>query len=47
MAAIGVFAGLTTFGMIGPGLFGFGAAVAIERAHGLLRLRRAPAPQAG
>jgi len=30
------------------GDFGFGAAVAIERAHGLLKLSRAlPAPQAG
>ena len=47
-AAIGVFAGLTTFGMIGPGLFGFGVAVAMEREHGLLKLRRAlPAPRAG
>jgi len=47
-AAIGVFAGLTTFGMTGPGLFGFGVAVAMEREHGLLKLRRAiPAPRAG
>lgn len=47
-AAIGVFAGLTTFGMIGPGLFGFGVAVAMEREHGFLKLRRAlPAPRAG
>jgi ABC-2 type transport system permease protein len=46
-AAIGVFAGLTVFGMMGPGMFGFGVAVAMEREHGLLQLRRAvPAPRA-
>jgi ABC-2 type transport system permease protein len=47
-AAIGVFAGLTVFGMMGPGMFGFGVAVAMEREHGYLKLRRAlPAPRAG
>ena len=47
-AAIGVFAGLAVFGMMGPGMFGFGVAVAIEREQGLLKLRRAlPAPRAG
>jgi ABC-2 type transport system permease protein len=43
-----VFAGLTVFGMMGPGMFGFGVVVAMEREEGLLRLRRAlPAPRAG
>lgn len=47
-AAIGIFAGLTVFGMMGPGMFGFGVAVALERDQGLLKLRRAlPAPRAG
>jgi ABC-2 type transport system permease protein len=47
-AAINVFAGLTVFGMMGPGLFGFGVAVAMEREQGFLKLRRAlPAPRAG
>lgn len=46
-AAIGVFAGLTVFGMMGPGMFGFGVAVAIERDQGLLKLKRAlPCPRA-
>ena len=47
-SAIGVFAGLTVFGMMGPGMFGFGVSVAMEREHGFLQLRRAlPAPGAG
>jgi len=47
-SAIGVFAGLTVFGMMGPGMFGFGVAVAMEREQGFLKLRRAlPAPRAG
>ena len=47
-AAMYIFAGLTVFGMTGPGMFGFGVAVAMEREHGLLKLRRAlPAPRAG
>jgi len=46
-AAMGVFAGLTVFGMMGPGMFGFGATVAIERDQGLLKLKRAlPLPPA-
>ncbi len=46
-AAINVFAGLTVFGMMGPGMFGFGVAVAGEREQGLLKLKRAlPAPPA-
>lgn len=45
--AIGMFAGLTVFGMIGPGMFGFGVSVAVERDQGLLKLKRAlPAPRA-
>jgi ABC-2 type transport system permease protein len=47
-AAMNVFAGLTVFGMMGPGMFGFGVAVAMEREQGFLKLRRAlPAPRAG
>jgi ABC-2 type transport system permease protein len=34
-------ASYTTFGVIGPGLFGFGASLAIERDGGLLTLKRA------
>ncbi|WP_017463615.1 ABC transporter permease [Dyella ginsengisoli] len=34
-------ASYTTFGVIGPGLFGFGASLAIEREGGLLTLKRA------
>jgi ABC-2 type transport system permease protein len=46
-AAMGVFAGLTVFGMMGPGMFGFGCTVAIERDQGLLKLKRAlPLPPA-
>lgn len=46
-AAMGVFAGLTVFGMMGPGMFGFGVTVAIERDQGLLKLKRAlPLPPA-
>ena len=36
-----LFAGFTVFGVIGPGLFGFGVVVATEREQGLLRLKRA------
>jgi ABC-2 type transport system permease protein len=47
-AAVNMFAGLTVFGMMGPGMFGFGVAVAMEREQGFLKLRRAlPAPPAG
>src|SRR5260370_40551149 len=46
-AAIHVFTGFDVFGVIGPGLFGFGMVVAIDREHGLLRLKRAlPMPPA-
>lgn len=34
-------ASYTTFGVIGPGLFGFGASLAIERDGGLITLKRA------
>lgn len=34
-------ASYTTFGVIGPGLFGFGVSLAIEREGGLLTLKRA------
>ncbi len=40
-----LFLGFVTFGVMGPGLFGFGVAIAAEREHGLLRLKRAlPVP---
>lgn len=40
-------AGLTTFGVMSPGMFGFGVSLAIERDGGLLTLRRAlPMPPA-
>ncbi len=43
--ALGVFLGLTVFGMMGPGIFGFGVNIALERDQGLLRLKRAmPVP---
>ena len=42
-----MFLGFATFGVMGPGLFGFGVTVAMERDQGLLRLKRAvPAPLA-
>ena len=45
-ASMYVFAGLTVFGMMGPGMFSFGVAIAQEREHGLLKLKRAlPLPQ--
>ncbi len=40
-AARYLLASYATFGVIGPGLFGFGVALAIERENGLLELRRA------
>lgn len=41
------FAGFSIFGVIGPGMFGFGVVVATEREQGLLRLKRAlPMPPA-
>ena len=36
-----LFSGFTIFGIIGPGIFGFGIVVATERGQGLLRLKRA------
>ncbi len=42
-----VFTAFSVFGMTGPGMFGFGMIVAIEREQGLLRLKRAlPMPPA-
>jgi ABC-2 type transport system permease protein len=41
-----LFAGFSVFGVIGPGMFGFGATIATEREQGLLTLKRAlPAPR--
>lgn len=41
------FAGLGTFGVIGPGLFGFGVGFALDRGQGWLQLKRAsPMPPA-
>ena len=36
-----LFTGFATFGIMGPGLFGFGISLATEREQGLLTLRRA------
>jgi ABC-2 type transport system permease protein len=45
--AIFTFAAFDVFGVMGPGLFGFGAVVAMEREQGLLALKRAlPMPPA-
>lgn len=42
-----MFTGFAVFGIIGPGMFGFGVVVATERDQGLLRLKRAlPMPPA-
>ncbi|MGA8075662.1 MAG: ABC transporter permease [Candidatus Acidiferrales bacterium] len=42
-----VFTAFSVLGMMGPGMFGFGAALAMEREQGLLKLKRAlPMPQA-
>lgn len=47
-AAVYLLATYGVFGVMGPGLFGFGVTVAIERERGFLTLRRAlPAPAAG
>lgn len=44
-AARTLLAGYTTFGVMAPGMFGFGIALAMERENGLLQLKRAlPAP---
>ena len=39
--AMFVFAGFDIFGVMGPGIFGFGIVVAMEREQGLLALKRA------
>ncbi len=36
-----IFTGFTVVGVMGPGLFGFGISIALEREQGLLRLKRA------
>ncbi len=41
MTAKFLFAGFAVFGVVGPGMFGFGVIVATEREQGLLRLKRA------
>ncbi len=46
-AAIYIFMGFSVLGVMGPGMFGFGMSVAVEREHGLLKLKRAlPVPPA-
>jgi len=40
-AAARMLAGYSVFGVMAPGLFGFGVIVALEREHGLLTLKRA------
>jgi ABC-2 type transport system permease protein len=46
-AGLFTFMGFATFGVMGPGMFGFGATVAMEREQGLWRLKRAmPVPPA-
>jgi len=45
--AMFVFVGFNIFGVMGPGIFGFGMVVALEREQGLLALKRAlPMPPA-
>jgi ABC-2 type transport system permease protein len=45
--ALFVFIGFTIFGVMGPGMFGFGITIATEREHGLFTLKRAlPMPPA-
>src|SRR5215831_7981279 len=42
-----LFVAFSTFGVVGPGMFGFGVSVAMEREYGLLKLKRAlPMPPA-
>jgi ABC-2 type transport system permease protein len=42
-----MFMGFAVFGVMGPGMFGFGVSLAMEREQGLLRLKRAlPMPPA-
>jgi len=46
-AGLFTFIGFSVFGVMGPGMFGFGITVAMERETGLLRLKRAlPMPMA-
>jgi ABC-2 type transport system permease protein len=46
-SALFVFMGFSVFGVMGPGMFGFGITVATEREQGLLQLKRAlPMPRA-
>lgn len=46
-AALFVFMGFSIFGAMGPGMFGFGITIAMEREQGLLLLKRAlPCPPA-
>lgn len=40
-AGVFVFAAFSVFGVAGPGMFGFGMVVALEREQGLVRLKRA------
>ena len=40
-AGVFIFAAFALFGVMGPGIFGFGMAVASEREHGLLTYKRA------
>lgn len=40
-AGVFIFMGFATFGVMGPGMFGFGATIAMEREQGLFRLKRA------
>lgn len=44
-AGLYIFTGFAVFGVMGPGMFGFGVGMAVERDRGLLQLKRAlPAP---
>jgi ABC-2 type transport system permease protein len=46
-SAVFLFTGMAVFGAMGPGMFGFGAVLAIEREIGVLKLKRAlPMPPA-
>ncbi|HEX4807569.1 MAG TPA: ABC transporter permease [Bryobacteraceae bacterium] len=45
--AMFTFMGFSVLGVMGPGMFGFGISVSMEREHGLLKLKRAlPMPSA-
>ncbi len=46
-SALFTFVAFSVLGVLGPGMFGFGVVIAIEREHGLYRLKRAlPMPPA-